>query len=117
MAQQARPHWYTHRLYERPMLNSVVSGFGRRPRATIPMCGDLHPAQHALAPRIHEAQEQDEDEDAHLGETEPGVPLELRAPREDEHGLHVEDHEQQREHVVADLAPRPPRADRVDAAL
>ena len=45
------------------------------------------------------------------------VTLELRGPREDEHGFHVEDHEQQREHVVADLALRPAAADGVDAAL
>ena len=49
----------------------------------------------------------------------PNVPysLELGGPREDEDGLDVEDDEEQGEHVVADLALRPPIAHRVDAAL
>ena len=38
-------------------------------------------------------------------------------PREDEDGLDVEHHEEQGKDVVADLALRPARADRVDAAL
>ena len=70
MAQQARPHWYTHSEYERPRLNSVVSGLGMRPLSTRPMRS--HPAQHALAPRVHEAEEQDEHEDAHLDQPEAG---------------------------------------------
>src|SRR3954447_17922066 len=98
------------------MLNKVVNGLGIRPRSTIPM-RRLHPAEDAIAPRIDEAQEQDEHEDAHLDETEAGVALELRGPREDEHGLDVEDHEHQGEHVVADLALRPAVTNRVDTAL
>ena len=31
IAQQASPHWYTHIEYERPMLNSFVSGAGILP--------------------------------------------------------------------------------------
>jgi len=41
----------------------------------------------------------------------------LCRPREDEHGLDVEHHEQQREDVVAHLALRPALADGVDTAF
>src|SRR4051812_26324991 len=76
-----------------------------------------YPTEHALAPRVHEAKEQNEHEDPHLDEPEAGVAFELRRPREDEHGLDVEDDEQQREDVVPDLALRPTFADRIDATL
>src|SRR5215203_644178 len=77
----------------------------------------LHPAQYALAPRIHEAKEQDEHEDTHLDQTEARVPLELSRPREDEDRFDVENHEEQGKDVVADLALRPSLAHRIDAAL
>src|SRR3954470_16248993 len=76
-----------------------------------------YPTQHALAPRVHEPKEQNEHEDTHLYEAEAGVPLELRRPRKDEHCLHVEHDEEQREDVVADLALRPSLTHWVDAAL
>ena len=41
---------------------------------------------------------------AHLDEAEDAVGLEPGGPREDEHGLDVEHHEEQGEDVVADLA-------------
>src|SRR6478736_3125328 len=98
------------------MLNKVVNGLGIRPRSTIPM-RRLHPPEDALLPGVDQAEQQHADEHAHLDETEAGVALELRGPGEDEHGLDVEDHEHQGEHVVADLALRPALTDRVDAAL
>src|SRR3954454_1373790 len=115
MAQQASPHWYTHRLYERPRLNNDVNGLGMRPLSTNPMTS--YPTQHALAPRVHEPKEQNEHEDTHLDETEAGIPLELRRPGEYENCLDVEHDEEQGEDVIADLALRPSLAHRVDAAL
>src|SRR4051794_20604983 len=102
MAQHARPHWYTHMEYRRAVVKSVVSGFGIFPLSTSPI-GLLDPAQHALAPCVEQAQGEDGDEDEHLDETEHVVGLEPGRPREDEHGLDVEEHEQDREDVVADL--------------
>src|SRR6185436_15362664 len=103
MAQPARPHSYTHREYFRLMLSRLVSGLGRRPFSTRPISAS-HPPQHALAPGVDEAEEQDEHEEAHLDQAEAAVDLELGGPGEDEHRLHVEHHEEQGEHVVADLA-------------
>src|SRR4051794_15752570 len=115
IAQHARPHWYTHRLYERPRLNNDVNGLGMRPLSTNPMSS--YPTQHALAPRVHEPKEQNEHEDTHLDQAETGVPLQLRRPRKDEHCLYVEDDEEQGEDVVTDLALRPSFADRVHTTL
>src|SRR3954463_4462296 len=86
-----------------------------RPLSTNPMSS--YPTQHALAPRVHEPKEQNEHEDTHLDEAEAGVPLELRRPWKDEHGLDVEHDEEQGEDVVADLALRPSLADGVDPTL
>jgi hypothetical protein len=61
--------------------------------------------------------EQDDHEDHHLDQGEGAERLEPDRPREDEHGLDVEDQEQQGEDVVADLGLAPPLTDRVDAAL
>ena len=60
MAQQARPHWYTQREYDRPRLNSCVSGFGNRPLSTRPISTSpsvdhTRSAGH-LAPGIDEAE-------------------------------------------------------------
>src|SRR6187200_2347805 len=105
MAQHARPHWYTHTEYERPRLNRAVSGFGSRPFSTMPMVTSrLDPPENALAPGVHQPEQQDEDEHTHLHETEAGIGLELCGPGKDEHRFDVEHHEQQGEQVVADLA-------------
>ena len=50
-------------------------------------------------------------------EAEPAVALDRCRPREDEHRFDVEDHEQQGEDVVPDLALRPSVADRIDAGF
>lgn len=67
----------------------------------------LHPPQDTLAPGIHQAQEENEDKDAHFNEPEARVSLKLRRPWKDEHRLHVENDEEQGEDVIADLALRP----------
>src|SRR3954454_2187409 len=120
MAQHARPHWYTHMEYRRAVLSSLVSGFGILPLSTRPIrwCPSrLDPTEHTLAPGVEQAQGEDGDEDQHLDETEHVVGLEVDGPREDEHGLDVEQHEEQGEDVVADLALGPAGADRVDPGL
>ena len=121
MAQQARPHWYTQREYLRLTLSSAVSGFGSLPFSTSPMSSSLpcssDPTQQSLAPGVEEAQSEDEDEDGHLDEAEHAVGLESGGPREDEHCLHVEEHEHEGEHVVPDVRLAPAVALRVDAAL
>jgi len=105
-------------LYERPRLNSADNGRGMRPRSTKPTTtSDSHPSQHSLAPRVHETEQQNENEHAHLHQTEGAIALELRRPWEDEHGFHVEHHEQQRKDVVTHLALRPAFPYRVDTAL
>ena len=43
------------------------------------------------------------DEHGHLDQAEPAERLDVDRPREDEHGLDVEDHEQQGVDVVADV--------------
>ena len=88
------------------MLNNEFNGLGMRPRSTRPIC--LYPPQDTLAPGIHQAQEENEDEDAHFNEAETRIPLELRRPWEDEHCLDVKYDEEQGEDVVADVALRPP---------
>ena len=66
---------------------------------------------------IAEGKEQDQHEDSHLGKAETGVALELGRPRENEHRFDVEDHEEEGEDVVADLALRPSVTDRIDSAF
>src|SRR5215204_4261667 len=60
MAQQARPHWYTHIEYDRPRLSSLVIGPGRRSRSTRPTATALHanpgpPAQEGPSHRAQTA--------------------------------------------------------------
>src|SRR6056297_3590838 len=126
MAQHARPHWYTHSEYERLMLNNLVRGAGMRPRSTRPISSTLrssdlhslsHPPKEPALPGVDQSIEQQHDEDQHGDEPEGAVPLDVRGPREEEHRFHVEDDEQQREDVVADLALRPAHAHRVDTRL
>ena len=74
------------------MLNNEFNGFGNLPRSTRPML--LHPPQNALAPGVNQAQQQDEDENAHFNETKTGVALKLCGPGEDEDRLDVKDDEE-----------------------
>jgi len=63
------------------------------------------PPQHLLAPRVEQADDQDEDEDGHLHESVPAERSEQHGPREQEDDLDVEHHEQQGEDVeVAGVA-------------
>ena len=49
---------YTHMLYERPRLKSADNGRGIRPRSTRPTTSpSSYPAQHSLAPGVHEAEQ------------------------------------------------------------
>ena len=79
------------------------------------MCS--HPPQYALAPGVDQAQEQNEDKDAHLNQAETCVALKLSGPREDEDRLYVKDDEEQSEDVVPNLALRPTFANRINTAL
>src|SRR4051812_1022139 len=115
MAQHAKPHWYTQREYLRAVLSNLVSGWGTLPLSTRPIA--LDPAQDAFTPRVKESEGEDHDEDEHLDESEHVVDLEADGPGEDEDSLHVEQHEQHGEDVVADLALRPSGAHRVDPGL
>src|SRR6185503_2809442 len=80
IAQQARPHWYTHSEYLRLTLRRLVRGLGMRPFSMRPI-SPSHPSQDSLAPRVDQAEHQHEDEQAHLGQPEAAVHLELRGPR------------------------------------
>src|ERR1041384_648960 len=63
------------------------------------------PPPHLLAPRVEQADDQDEDEDDHLHESGPAERSEQHGPREQEDHLDVEHHEQQGEDVeVAGVA-------------
>src|SRR5688572_10191398 len=105
MAQHARPHWYIQREYLRAVFSSLVSGWGTLPLSTRPMrAATSDPTEDALAPRVHEAKGEDDDEHDHLDETEDVVRLQPGGPREDEDRLDVEHHEEQGEDVVPDLA-------------
>src|SRR5688500_18154583 len=108
MAQQARPHWYIHSEYFRAVFSSLVSGFGMWPLSTRPMwVTTSDPAEDTLAPRVHEAKGEHDDEHDHLDEAEDVVDLQARGPGEDEDGFDVEHDEEQGEDVVADLALAP----------
>src|SRR5581483_1498451 len=117
MAQQASPHWYTHKEYLRAVLSSLVSGWGILPLSTRPIRWFLDPAEDALAPGVQQPEREDRDEDEHLDEPEDVVHLEADGPGEDEHRFDVEHDEQQGEDVVADLALRPPEPHGIDAGL
>jgi len=97
------------------MLNNELSGLGKRPRSTRPML--LHPPQYTLAPGIHQAKEQDKYENTHFNKTERAIALELCGPWENENCFHVEDHEEQRENVITNLALRPTFTDWIDTAF
>src|SRR5260221_7617024 len=101
MAQHARPHWYTQTEYRRAVLSSLVSGWGILPLSTRPIRSD--PTQDALAPGVEQTEGEDHDEDQHLDKAKHVVDLEADGPGKDEHGFDVEQHEQHREDVVADL--------------
>src|SRR5438067_2813291 len=116
MAQQARPHWYTQREYLRAVFKSLVSGWGTLPLSTRPISAS-DPTEDTFTPGVEESEGEDHDEDGHLDEAEDVVDLEADGPGEDEDGLDVEQHEQDREDVVADLALRPTVADRIDTRL
>ena len=90
------------------------SGRGAR-RLTAPARGP--PVQPADPPQVHEAGEQEEHEDEQLDVPEPAEAPRRDRPGEDEHGLQVEDHEEQRDLVELDgEAPRQ-GARRLDAGL
>src|SRR4051794_2299984 len=106
MAQQARPHWKIQREYLRETFSRLVSGFGILPLSTRPINGlrwmwfrvpGLEPLEHSLAPGVEETQRQQRDEDDHLDGAEAAVDLQLDGPREDEHGLDVEEDEEEGE--------------------
>lgn len=97
------------------MLNNEFNGFGNLPRSTRPML--LHPPQNALAPGVHQAEKQNEYEYSHFHQPKHSITLELCCPGEDEHCFNIEDDEQQREDVVANLALRPTFTDRINAAF
>src|SRR3954466_11953219 len=75
------------------------------------------PTEDAFTPGVEESEGEDHDEDGHLDEAEDVVDLEADGPGEDEHGLDVEQHEQDREDVVAALTLRPAVTDRIDSGL
>src|SRR4051794_24617868 len=77
----------------------------------------LDPAQDALAPGIQQPESKDGNEHEHLDEAEDVVGLQLDGPREDEHGLDVEQDEEQGEDVVTDLALGPTEPYGIDARL
>src|SRR5581483_4020402 len=54
----------------------------------------LHPLERALLPGVVVADDEDDDEDQHLDQAEEEQLVEDDRPREHEHGLDVEDHEQ-----------------------
>src|SRR5262245_42216404 len=83
----------------------------------------LQPLQIALPPHVHQADGQDADEDDDLGQREQSLPA-LHHPfpehgghRVDERELHVEDHEDERDDVEANVEVDPGRAARRLAAL
>ena len=111
MAQQARPNWNSHKEYFRDQFRSQVTGFGHAELL------DYSHRMNSLADGVHQAQDQDVDEDEHLDEAEGAETLEHDGPREDEHRLHVEDDEEKPVDVIANVGLIPARADRVDPAL
>src|SRR2546427_9510609 len=134
MAQQARPKVMGHRLDLRAQLmtlSTVVKArlspkrFWMRPwisvtgtslSAQLPVLGP-HPLQVALPPDVGEGHHQDRDEDQALDEGQRAELAEDDRPGQEEHRLHVEDDEDQREDVEADVELDPGRARGVLAAL
>src|SRR3990170_4254083 len=66
-----------------------------------------HPLQRLLPPGIDQTNGQDHDEDPYLHEAVDGHLAEGHRPGIEEDGLHVEDHEQEGEEVVAEVEPHP----------
>ena len=89
MAQQARPHWYTHIEYEPPEVEQLGgTAPGMRPRST-------RPTEESSFPGVEQAVEQQHDErpPSRSGRTRRSA--RSRPPGEDEHRFDVEDDEEQ----------------------
>src|SRR5919109_1000987 len=117
--------WRSARWRNRPSRSSSPTGSTSAPSsagtspAGCPRAGSARsdPLQDSLPPRIQKAEPEDDDEDGHLDDREPAEALEDDGPGEEKHCLHVEDHEQERVDVVADLGLGPSLPDGVDTAL
>src|SRR5919106_4435484 len=109
MAQHARPKFITQSEYLRPQFRMNLTGWGiwtLSSRLTCSPFGALSPSrplEHLLPVGVQEPERQDEYEDGHLHHRLHAQALEDDGPGEQEHALHVEDDEQERIDVVADL--------------
>jgi hypothetical protein len=81
----------------------------------------IDPSQHPFSPCIDEPQEEDEDEQEHLGEREEAVleqeGLEENRPRVEENGLHLEDQKEHDHHIIAKIELNPGLTDGLLAAF
>src|SRR5579864_35844 len=76
-----------------------------------------HPLQRTFLPDPDIANDQDAEEDQHLEQAEQAEGLELHRPRKKEDGLHIEDHKQDGDNVIADGVASTRTVDRIDAAF
>src|SRR5437773_11006665 len=129
MAQQARPKVIGHKLDLRAQLmtlSTVVKArlspnrFWMSPPISVirlaPVLG-ADPFQVALPPDVHQSHHEDGDEHEALEVGEQAELPEDHRPRQQEDGFHVEDAEDEGEHVEADIELEPGRPDGVRAAL
>src|SRR5829696_2848791 len=129
MAQQASPNVMGQRLDLRPQfttLSTVVktrlspNRFWMRPPVSVmrsvPVFG-AYPRKVALPPHVCEGRRQDGDEHDALHEGQHPQLAEGHGPGQQEHGLHVEDDEDEGEHVEADVELDPCRPHRILTAL
>ncbi len=81
------------------------------------MTRSLHPFQRAFFPDPDVADDQDDEEDQDLQQSEHAECFEPHGPGEKENCFHIEDHEQNRDDVIADGVASAGAVDGVDAAL
>src|ERR1700757_1215094 len=121
IAQHASPKFMTQRLYFLPQFRTNLAGCGKltlsvRPTRSLRL---LQPLENLLLPRVQESYGQDDNEDDHLGNSDPRASELLEDGREgeQEHAFDIEDDEKEGKDVIADLSLAPPFADGIDAAL
>ena len=100
-----------------PAAGGVARRRLRRARPAAPAAAAAAPVEGAGLPEVHEAGEQQRDEHGDLGVAGPAEPSGVDRPGEDEHGLQVEDHEEERDLVELHREPPGQRPRRPDAGL
>src|SRR5579864_7716216 len=93
------------------------SASGARLAADCKLTQLSHPLQCALLPDPDVTDDQDAEEDEHLEQSEQAKCLELHGPGKEENRLHIEDHKQDGNNIVANGVAASRAVDRINAAF